>query len=98
MAAHLGNLTTPTPVPSPQGGGTARGDSGHEYEVNSHRAHLFGYVLIAGLVLELVNAIIWYKGLETIAEISAVLLIVIGVWGEIFFANKARVAGDRQLA
>jgi hypothetical protein len=29
---------------------------------------------------------------------AAVLLIVGGVWGEIFFAHKARIAGDKQLA
>jgi hypothetical protein len=37
-------------------------DFRREYEVNSHRSHLSGYVLIAGLVLELVNAIVWYEG------------------------------------
>jgi hypothetical protein len=73
-------------------------DFGREYESNSHRAHLAAYVLIAGLVLELVNAIIWYRGPETIAEMVAVLLIVGGVWGEVFFGNKARMAGDKQLA
>ena len=73
-------------------------DFGGEYETNSHRAHLSAYVLIAGLVLELINAFIWYRGLETLAEMVAVLLIVSGVWGEVFFGNKARVAGDKQLA
>ena len=32
-------------------------DHGREHEVNSHRAHLSGYVLVAGLVFELVNAV-----------------------------------------
>jgi hypothetical protein len=73
-------------------------DFGSEYEVNSRRAHFFGYVLLLGLVLELVNALIWYRGLETLAEMAAVLLIVGGVWGEIFFAHKARIASDNQLA
>jgi hypothetical protein len=71
---------------------------GGEYETNSHRAHLSAYILIAGLVLELVNAVIWYRGTETLAEMAAVLLIVGGVWGEVFFGNKARLAGDKQLA
>ena len=71
---------------------------GGEYEVNSHRAHLSAYVLIAGLILELVNSIVWYRGSETLAGMVAVLLIVGGVWGEVFFANRARLAGDRQLA
>src|SRR5258708_18410411 len=73
-------------------------DFGHEYEVNSHRAHISAYVLIAGLVLEVINAVIWFHGPETIAGIVAVLLIVGGVWGEVHFAHKARLAGDRQLA
>jgi hypothetical protein len=29
---------------------------------------------------------------------AAVILIVAGVWGEVFFGNKARTAGDKQLA
>jgi hypothetical protein len=74
------------------------GDPGGDYELNSHRAHLAAYFLIAGLILELVNAIIWYRGSETLAEMAAVLLIVGGVWGEVFFANRARLAGDKQLA
>jgi hypothetical protein len=73
-------------------------DFGREYEANSLRAHLSAYVLVAGLVLELVNAVIWFKGPETIAEMVAVLLIVGGVWGEVFFGHKARIAGDKQLS
>jgi hypothetical protein len=69
-----------------------------EYETNSHRAHLSAYVLIAGLIFEMVNAIIWFRGIETIAEMFAVLLIVGGVWGEVFFGHRARIAGDKQLA
>jgi hypothetical protein len=74
------------------------GDLGVEYDRNSRLSHIFGYVLIGGLVLELINALIWYRGAETVAGIIAVLLIVGGVWGEIFFAHRARTAGDRQLA
>ena len=73
-------------------------DFGREYEVNSHRSHISAYVLIAGLVLEIVIAFIWFHGWETVAEIVAVLLIVGGVWGEVHFAHKARLAGDDQLA
>lgn len=69
-----------------------------EYETNSRWAHISAYVLVAGLVFELVNAVIWYKGVQTLAEMSAVLLIVGGVWGEIFFGHRARIAGDKQLA
>jgi hypothetical protein len=77
---------------------TDREDHSREYEINSHRAHLSGFVLVAGLVLELINAVIWYKGPETLAEMAAVVLIVGGVWGEIFFGHKARLHGDKQLA
>lgn len=73
-------------------------DFGQEYETNTHFSHVAAYVLIAGLLLEVVNACIWYKGIETWAEIVAVLLIVGGVWGEVFFGNRARIAGDKQLA
>src|SRR4051794_7849037 len=73
-------------------------DFGREYDVNSHRALLAAYLLIAGLLVELINAVVWFEGAKTLAEIAAVLLIVAGVWGEVFFANKARQAGDKQLA
>jgi hypothetical protein len=75
-----------------------QGDFGHEYEVNSQRSHIAAYVLIAGLILEVINAFIWFHGPETIAGIVAVLLIVGGVWGEVHFAHRARIAGDKQLA
>lgn len=68
------------------------------YEANTHRAHISAYVLIAGLIIELINGVVWYHGIETIAAMLAVLLIVGGVWGEVFFGNKARIAGDAQLA
>jgi hypothetical protein len=65
-------------------------DHGREYEANSRRAHVSAYVLVAGLVLELINAVVWYKGPETVAEMVAVLLIVGGVWGEIFFRQQSK--------
>jgi hypothetical protein len=72
-------------------------DFGQEYERNTHIAHVFACVLIAGLLFELVNSVIWYRGWETIAGMASVLLIAVGVWGEVFFGNRARVAGDKQL-
>jgi hypothetical protein len=75
----------------PDGG---ENDFGRKYEINSKRAHVAAYVLIAGLVLELVNAAIWFHGWETIAGITAVLLIVGGVWGEVFFGHKARIMAN----
>jgi hypothetical protein len=74
------------------------GPSDRDYDVNTHRAHLAAYVLIAGLLLELIASVIWFKGTETLVGMVAVLLIVGGVWGEVFFGNKARVAGDKELA
>jgi len=73
-------------------------DFGSESELNSDRSHRAGLVLIAGLVLELINSIVWFHGPETIAGMVAVVLIVGGVWGELFFSHRARVAGDKQLA
>jgi hypothetical protein len=69
-----------------------------EYDVNTHRAHLSAFVLIAGLVIELLASVVWFKGVETFVGMIAVALIVGGVWGEVFFGNKARLAGDKQLA
>jgi hypothetical protein len=67
------------------------------YELNTFREHISAYVLVGGLVLELVNAGIWYEGTKTLAEMAAVTLIVLGVWGEVFFGNRARIAADGQL-
>lgn len=67
-------------------------------EVNSQREHISAYVLIAGLLLELIASVVWFKGIETVVGMVAVLLIVGGVWGEVFFGKKASDAGDKQLA
>ena len=67
-------------------------------EVNSEREHISAYVLIAGLVLELVAAVFWFKGIETVIGMVAVAMIVGGVWGEVYFGKKATDAGDKQLA
>jgi hypothetical protein len=67
-------------------------------EVNSQREHISAYVLIAGLLLELIASVVWFKGVETVVGMVAVLLIVGGVWGEVFFGKKASDAGDKQLA
>src|SRR5262249_25163466 len=81
-------------------GGPDGGEGGFEdeYEVNSHRAHIAAYVMICGLIFVVINGVIWFLGSETIAGILAVLLIFCGVCGEVHFAHKARLAGDRQLA
>lgn len=70
----------------------------HEYQRNTYLEHVSALVLLAGLALEIVNAAVWFEGPKTIAEIIAVLLIGLGVAGEVWFANRARLAGDKQLA
>lgn len=76
-------------------GADIKDDLERAYERNSNRSEIFGYVLLAGLGLELLFAFILDKpALEKISTIAADLLIVGGVWGEIHFASKAREAGD----
>jgi hypothetical protein len=69
------------------------------YAINTRRSELFGYVLLAGLVVEWAFAFILKKPLwETISAAVSDSLIVAGVWGEIHFGKKARVAGDAAVA
>jgi hypothetical protein len=67
-------------------------DFGRDYDHNLRRARVAGYVLLAGLFLEVVSEIIWFHGLQSLISITCVALIAGGVSGEIFFANKARLA------
>lgn len=67
-------------------------DFGSDYDHNLRRARLAGYVLLAGLFLEAVSGIIWFHGIETLASVTGVALVAGGVWGEIFFENRARLA------
>jgi hypothetical protein len=69
-----------------------------EYERNTLFEHISAGVLVVGLAAELVNAAIWFEGVKTIAEMCAVSLIVLGVAGEVWFGNRARIAGDKQMA
>jgi hypothetical protein len=69
-----------------------------EYERNTQLEHVFAGVLVVGLAIELINAAVWFEGVKTIAEMFAVSLIVLGVAGEVWFGNRARIAGDKQLA
>jgi hypothetical protein len=68
-----------------------------EYERNTLLEHICAGVLVIGLAAELVNAVIWFEGAKTIAEMFAVSLIVLGVAGEVWFGNRARIAGDKQM-
>ncbi|MBR1235803.1 hypothetical protein JQ597_02630 [Bradyrhizobium sp. AUGA SZCCT0177] len=61
-------------------------------DYNLRRARIAGYVLLAGLFLEVVSCIFWFHGVETLASLICVALVAGGVAGEIFFEYKARLA------
>jgi len=67
-------------------------DSSEGYDLNLSRARIAGYVLLAGLLLEVVASLIWFHGVETLASIIAIALVASGVAGEIFFEGRARRA------
>jgi hypothetical protein len=70
-------------------------DREQDYRINSKRSDLFGYVLLAGLAIELIFTFFLDQPLlEKISAAVSNVLIVAGVWGEIHFAKKARIAGD----
>jgi hypothetical protein len=76
----------------PQGSSNA---SASAYEVNTRRSELFGYVLLAGLGVELLFAIALSKPwIDWLSTLLSDAVIVIGVWGEIHFGRLARIAGD----
>jgi hypothetical protein len=62
------------------------------YDHNLSRARLAGYVLLAGLLLEVAASLIWFHGAETLASIIAIALVACGVAGELFFEGRARRA------
>ena len=57
--------------------------SDREYDHNMRRARLAGYVLLAGLFLEVVSDIIWFHGVQSLVSITCVAMITAGVSGEI---------------
>ncbi|SRR6266404_1379172 len=67
-------------------------DFGRDTDHNLRRARVAGYVLLAGLFLEVVSCIIWFHGIETLASMVCVALVTGGVAGEIFFEYRARLA------
>ncbi len=67
-----------------------RGNLSKRYDHNLSRARIAGYVLLAGLFLEVVAGLIWFRGVESIASVIAITLVASGVAGEIFFENRAR--------
>jgi hypothetical protein len=68
----------------------AEGHLGTFYEECSRHARMAGYVLLAGLFLEIVNGIIWFHGIEGLASLMSVALMLGGVSGEIYFQSKAK--------
>jgi hypothetical protein len=65
------------------------------YALNTDRSERFGYLLLGGLAVELIFAVFIAKPwLEWASTLISDAMIVIGVWGEIHFGRKARVAGD----
>jgi hypothetical protein len=69
-------------------------DFGRDTDHNLRRARVAGYVLLAGLLLEVVSCIIWFHGIETLASIVCVALVAGGVAGEIFFEYRASLADN----
>ena len=68
-------------------------------DFNSEWAHRIALLILAGLAVEIAEVIIlrkpWPEWALTIAGNS---LIAIGVWGELFFAKRARTADDSRVA
>src|SRR4030095_16016283 len=54
-------------------------DFGRDTDHNLRRARVAGYVLLAGLFLEVVSYIIWFHGIETLASMACVALVAGGV-------------------
>ena len=69
-------------------------DFGRDTDHNLRRARVAGYVLLAGLFLEVVSCIIWFHGIETLASMVCVALVAGGVAGEIFFEHRASLADN----
>lgn len=73
--------------------------SEREYELNTGRAEFGGWVLLIGLGIELVYGLFFsnWSCSEKMAIGAGNLLVVGGVWAEVHFGRKARIAGDTAL-
>ena len=69
-------------------------DFGRDADHYLRRARVAGYVLLVGLLLEVVSCIIWFHGIETLASIACVALVAGGVAGEIFFEGRSVQIGS----
>jgi hypothetical protein len=75
------------------------GDFQSKYEKNSAWAERIALLIIIGLATEIAAVFILEKtALEAALTIAGDVLIVLGVWGELFFAKRAREAGDSIVA
>jgi hypothetical protein len=71
------------------------GDLQLTYEFNSAWADRIAFLIVVGLVIEIAAVFILGKPpLEGTLTIVSNLLIVLGVWGELIFAKRAKEAGD----
>jgi hypothetical protein len=72
------------------------GDLRSKYDANSLYAERIAYLILVGLAVEIVGVFVlrrpWPEAALTILTTS---LILIGVWGELFFERRAKEAGDR---
>ena len=70
-----------------------------KYENNSVWADRIALLIVVGLVVEIAAVFILQKPLlEAILTTSATALIACGVWGELWFAKRAKEAGDGMVA
>jgi hypothetical protein len=78
---------------------TGSGDFQSKYEFNSTWADRIAFLIIVGLAVDIAAVFILEKGLlEGALAISANTLIAAGVWGELWFAKRAKEAGNRIVA
>jgi hypothetical protein len=67
-----------------------------KYDSNSVRAERIAGLIIVGLLVEIAAVFVFQKPwVESVVSISANALIVIGVWGELFFERRSKEAGDK---
>jgi hypothetical protein len=71
------------------------GDLQSKYEFNSTWAERIAFLIIVGLAVDISAVFVLEKAFpESVLTISANLLIVAGVWGELIFEKRAKEASD----
>jgi hypothetical protein len=66
-----------------------------KYEFNSTWADRIAHLILIGLAVDIIAAFVLGKSpLEVTLSITASVLIALGVWGELWFARRAKEAGD----